>query len=95
MKLQFAIFGMERVSSWNNETQKSGQPYLFRKYPKHFDSEEQAYAELRLILSGNSPYPHFRFSNYTIMPVIPSSLNSSVAPDEKVNAKKDSSFPIY
>jgi len=38
MKSHFAIFGPERTSSIIEEDEKSGQPYIFRKYPAQFAS---------------------------------------------------------
>jgi len=75
MKTQFAIFGLERISPVDLDNKKSGQPYLFRKYPKHFDSISKANEEVRLIIEGRSTYPYYTFSNYTILEIIPS-LNS-------------------
>ncbi|HET7115961.1 MAG TPA: hypothetical protein VFI29_05700 [Hanamia sp.] len=42
MKTQFEIFGLERIDSPNPVDEKSGQPYLFRKYPGHFESFSKA-----------------------------------------------------
>ena len=67
MKTQFEIFGLERIDSPNPIDEKSGQPYLFRKYPEHFESFSKAREELEKIIKGKSPFVHFKFRRYSII----------------------------
>jgi hypothetical protein len=69
MKSQFAIFGLERIPSLDNDDEKSGQPYLFRKYPEPFESKNKAYEELEKITEGESPFVHFKFNKYVIFEI--------------------------
>ncbi len=69
MKSQFAIFGLERTHSPDPDDEKSGQPYLFRKYPEQFASSKEAHGELEKIMKGESLFPHFTFKNYVILEV--------------------------
>src|SRR5579862_5997656 len=46
MKSQFSIFGLERISRTNTDAKLSGQPYGFRKYPRSYDTREEALLNL-------------------------------------------------
>ncbi|HLK29099.1 MAG TPA: hypothetical protein VKT28_11020 [Puia sp.] len=89
MKSQFAIFGLERVPPLTADNKKSGQPYLFRKYPKHFESRAKADEELGLIMNGQSAYPHYKFSNYTVLEIIPASLNNNIEKGSGLISEED------
>jgi hypothetical protein len=69
MKSQFAIFGLEKIHSPEPDDEKSGQPYLFRKYPDHFESLAKAYGALENITTEKSPYVRFRFPSYVVLEV--------------------------
>lgn len=69
MKSQFAIFGLEKIHSPEPDDEKSGQPYLFRKYPDHFESVAKAYEALDKITGKNGLYVHFRFASYVVLEV--------------------------
>jgi hypothetical protein len=69
MKSQFAIFGLERMADPNSNDERSGQPYLFRKYPEQFESINEAQEELKKIMESKSPFIHYQFSNYVILEV--------------------------
>lgn len=67
MKSRFAIFGLEPIDSPDPDDEKSGQPFLFRKYPKPFDSVSDAQTELEVIMNGKSIYNQFTFDKYAIL----------------------------
>jgi hypothetical protein len=69
MKSQFAIFGLERIPSPDIDDEKSGQPYLFRRYPEQFESYNKAHEELEKIMSGKSPFIHYKYSKYVIFEI--------------------------
>jgi hypothetical protein len=69
MTSQFAIFGLERIQSPEPDDEKTGQPYLFRKYPDHFESLEKAHRELDDIMNGKSPFVHYKFNSYVVMEI--------------------------
>ena len=69
MRSQFCIFGLEEMSTPKQDDEKTGQPLFFRKYPKHFDTYEEAREGLKTILEGKSPFTHFLFDHYSIMEV--------------------------
>jgi hypothetical protein len=70
MKPHYAIFGLERMQPPDPEDKRSGQPYLFRKYPDQFGSLNEARKELEIIMNQKSPFVHFRFDNYVILEVV-------------------------
>ncbi|MEO7120320.1 MAG: hypothetical protein ABIY62_04455 [Ginsengibacter sp.] len=75
MKSHFAIFGLERIALPDPKDDKSGQPYMFRKYPKQFDTKPEAISELQeIIMKGNSPFIHFKFNRYEIHEVLSASF---------------------
>ncbi len=67
IKSHFAIFGLERIPSPDPDDDKSGQPYLFRKYPEQYESYKKAQEELLEIMNGKSPFSHFKFNYYVIL----------------------------
>jgi len=69
MKSHFSIFGLERTPALEIDDEKSGQPYVFRKYPKQYDTVADAQKELEDIMSGNSPFIHFKFTRYVILEI--------------------------
>jgi hypothetical protein len=69
MKSKFAIFGLERIPKPDADDEKSGQPFLFRKYPEQFESAESAHEELEIIMEGKSPFSHFIFDKYAILEI--------------------------
>jgi hypothetical protein len=69
MKSKFAILGLERIPSPDVDDDKSGQPYLFRKYPEQFESYNKAHDELEIIMNGKSPFTHFKFNKYVIFEI--------------------------
>jgi hypothetical protein len=70
MKSHFAIFGLERIPAPEPEDDKSGQPYLFRKYPKQFNTKPEAILELEEIIKGTSSFIHFKFNRYEIHEIL-------------------------
>jgi len=69
MKSQFAIFGLEKTPDPKSDDGKSGQPYLFKRYPEWFGSYRKAKEELEKINEGNSPFVHYQFNAYVILEV--------------------------
>ncbi|HEY4874992.1 MAG TPA: hypothetical protein VIH86_05430 [Puia sp.] len=69
MKSGFAIFGLERIPEQISDDEKSGQPYLFRKYPEQFESYIKAHDELEKIMGGKSPFVHYKSTRYVIMEI--------------------------
>lgn len=69
MKSHYSIFGLERIPSPDPDDDKSGQPFLFRKYPKQYESITEAKNELEEIMKGKSPFVHFKFTRYVILEI--------------------------
>lgn len=76
MKSQFAIFGLEKIAEPNIYEERSGQPYLLKKFPQHYDSLNKAHEELEVIMAGKSSFTHYKYNHYVILEMFSKEIKS-------------------
>jgi hypothetical protein len=77
MKSQFAIFGLEKTPDPNQDDERSGQPYLFKKYPEHYESLHKAHEQLEIIIAGKSSFIHYKYNHYVILEIFSKEIKSA------------------